>query len=503
MEIKELKNYLKNLPDLLDKDDAVKRRKKALKSFEYFVKTYFAHHIGGENIKETSEFRRFIYKNLERLALENRHLVFESYRGSAKTTLITRLFTLYSLIKRKKYAVIISSTLDIAKESLETIKTEIEENAKLKNDFALEVGYLWTSDEIIFRASRAIKKIKVFGAGKKIRGTNFLGNRPDLIVLDDVENDENIQSKAQRDKLFNWFFKAILKLNFIGSKDYNYIIVGTRLHHDGLLARLADIYSSFKFKLIKEFPPFFDEITKENYRNFNYCDMKIDDEKMDKKEIVKIFLENKESFYSEYQNEPLSRDGAIFTGYKTFDEEPIFEQVYIGIDPALGKSKGDYFAITILGRLQNKFYAKSFGYKIRPDAMLEKIINFYIKYINFTPIIAIETVQFQEFFKDTLKKEALQRGLFLRIRELKNSIAKEIRIDGLAPYIADGTILINSGSHLLAEELDTYPKSAHDDLLDSLEMAFRVANTSRVDYGALNKLMTKKRKFFDFFKRKI
>ena len=63
--------------------------------------------------------------------------------------------------------------------------------------------------------------------------------------------------------------------------DYNYIIVGTRLHHDGLLARLADIYSSFKFKLIKEFPPFFDEITKENYRNFNYCDMKIDDEKMD------------------------------------------------------------------------------------------------------------------------------------------------------------------------------------------------------------------------------
>lgn len=112
-------------------------------------------------------------------------------------------------------------------------------------------------------------------------------------------------------------------------------------------------------------------------------------------------------------------------------------------------------------------------------------------------------MQFQEFFKDTLKKEALQRGLFLRIRELKNSIAKEIRIDGLAPYIADGTILINSGSHLLAEELDTYPKSAHDDLLDSLEMAFRVANTSRVDYGALNKLMTKKRKFFDFFKRKI
>ena len=52
-------------------------------------------------------------------------------------------------------------------------------------------------------------KIKSFGAGKKIRGTNFLSIRPDLIICDDIENDENIESKTQRDELYKWFNKAL------------------------------------------------------------------------------------------------------------------------------------------------------------------------------------------------------------------------------------------------------------------------------------------------------
>ena len=54
---------------------------------------------------------------------------------------------------------------------------------------------------------------------------------------------------------------------------------------------------------------------------------------------------------------------------------PECETYYIGVDPALGKAKGDYFALTLLGRLENKFYATSQGYKIKPDEMIKKIIN--------------------------------------------------------------------------------------------------------------------------------
>lgn len=146
---------------------------------------------------------------------------------------------------------------------------------------------------------------------------------------------------------------------------------------------------------------------------------------------------------------------------------------------ALGKAKGDYFAIAELLRYEkNKFFLKGTGYKISPSKMIDTILRIYIKYLTLgvSVKIAIETIAFQEFFKDKLKEEALKKGIILSVCELKNKVAKELRIDSLAPYINDSTIIIDSNSHLLIEELLSYPKAAHDDLLDTSEMAFRVAS---------------------------
>ncbi|EAI0220242.1 hypothetical protein E0Z21_08885, partial [Campylobacter jejuni] len=78
--------------------------------------------------------------------------------------------------------------------------------------------------------------------------------------------------------------------------------------------------------------------------------------------------------------------------------------------------------------------------------------------------------------------------------ELKNKVAKELRIDSLAPYINDGTILIDNNSNLLIEEMLTYPKAAHDDLLDASEMAFRIAcSAANADYKAINRILSKRK----------
>ena len=62
-EVDEIRNLLKGLPLLNDKDK-IRRVNKAKKDFWYAVKTYFPHHI--DNIvKETSEFRKFVYTNIE------------------------------------------------------------------------------------------------------------------------------------------------------------------------------------------------------------------------------------------------------------------------------------------------------------------------------------------------------------------------------------------------------------------------------------------------------
>ena len=44
-------------------------------------------------------------------------------------------------------------------------------------------------------------KVEGIGSGKKIRGRRHRNWRPDLITLDDVENDENVNTPEQRRKL--------------------------------------------------------------------------------------------------------------------------------------------------------------------------------------------------------------------------------------------------------------------------------------------------------------
>lgn len=169
--LKDLKGFLKALPALNDKDKELRIRK-AKADFRFFVKTYLSHHISEP---ETSGFRNHIYDHLQELCLNNRKLLIEAYRGGAKTTLIARAFSLWKILRGdKRYLIIISSTLDLAKESIELLKTEIEENHNLIRDFNLSPFGSKTSEEITFCIDSTPCKIKSFGAGKKLRGTNFL-----------------------------------------------------------------------------------------------------------------------------------------------------------------------------------------------------------------------------------------------------------------------------------------------------------------------------------------
>ena len=505
--LKDLKSFLKALPRLNDKDKQ-NRILKAKDDFRYFVLTYLSHHLG-ENTKETSNFRKWVYKELPNLlarkenkaaahnkvlkpdkqhatpskqyATTHNRILVKAYRGAAKTTLISRLLTLWQILRGdKRYAILISSTLDLAKEGIDLLKIELEDNANLIHDFNIKPFNVWSSEEISFIVDKKPCKIKSFGAGKKIRGTNFLSIRPDLIICDDIENDENIESKTQRDKLYKWFNKAILKLPSRLNPNYNLIIVGTTLHYDSLLQRIAQRsdFIVYNFPLITTMPSNLDSLTKENLNSYKPTKYALDDTSLNIKEILSDYLEDKASFYSEFQNEPLDKDNAPLSNYTTYTNlPPHIDSCFIGIDPSLGKKRGDYFALSTLfyNKKESKIYASSKGYKIAPDKMIDKILTLFTKTRKLTEhiTIACEEVAFQEFFKNELKKKFLTHGIYTPIIGIKSNTNKEIRLDSLAPLLSDGDLLIYENDNLLKEELDTYPKGAHDDLIDSIDIARR------------------------------
>lgn len=534
--INDLKAFLKSLPKLNDKDRET-RVKRAKEDFRYFVQTYLGHHIGLEPTtkrKETSIFRNWVYDALPILSSNDskiNKIEIKAYRGAAKTTLVSRLFCFWKILRGdKRYAIIISSTLDLAKEGIDVLKTELEDNINLINDFDITKGQVWNNEEIVFglvvesdsettdglacRSKYALRhsehgeesspkhkeseeakkqknkktqlcKIKSFGAGKKIRGTNFLSVRPDLIICDDIENDENTESKSQRDKLYNWFNKAILKLPSRLNPHYTILVVGTTLHYDSLLQRIAkrNDFAVYNFPLVLEFPSNIESLTKENLESFKPKRYRLDDTAINLQDVLSDFLEDKASFYSEFQNEPLDKDNAPLSHYTTYSTLPkAIACCVIGIDPSLGKQRGDYFALSTLfySKEESRLYASSKGYKLSPDKMIEKILTLFMKTQKITPniTIACEEVAFQEFFKNELKKRFLQHGIFAPILGIKNTTNKEVRLDSLSTLLSEGDMLIHEKDLLLQEELDTYPKCPHDDLLDSLEIAKRVLQSS-------------------------
>ena len=176
-------------------------------------------------------------------------------RGEAKSTLVTQLFTLWCVItERKRYPIIGMDASEQAEVMLDAIKAELEVNPRLSNDFpeACGQGRVWRSN-VILTANGA--KIEATGSGKRIRGRRHGAYRPDLFIGDDLENDENVASPAQRQKLMNWITKAVLKLGEAGAK-FDVIIIGTILHYDSVLARLINnpMWTGRKFRALIKWP---------------------------------------------------------------------------------------------------------------------------------------------------------------------------------------------------------------------------------------------------------
>ena len=500
--IDELRLYLQGLPKLADKGRD-ERKRRAKEDFRYFVQTYLPHHVTPE---ETSAFRNSTYNSIKETVAKYSKILYLAYRGGAKTTVITRLFTLWEVIRGDAfYPAIFSATVDGVEDNIAFIKTEFEENINLVTDFDIvrTKRDIWQSAEFTLTIEGRKIKVEGYGAGQKVRGRNYYGRRPDLLILDDIENDENVESKTQRDKLEKWFKKAISKLPDRKRK-YTLIIVGTLLHYDAVLKRLSkrrDFHVE-SHPLVLKFPEHMDEWQElyempdrddaiaEYTSNRAFYDegLILDDPELNTFELMMEYFEDMESFFSEYQNEPMSAENAILGKYQTYEALPADLIYAMGLDPALGKNKGDYFGVAVVGKSPSmkRFYVVyARGFKLSPLAMLYKIIEIFKLYD--PKYVLAETVQFQEFYKDSLKAKAVEAGIYLPVIPIKTHSNKEIRLTALSPYLADETLLVNNNDKLLLEELNTFPLGAHDDIIDAIEMAFRHLLKSSFDWNAYKK----------------
>ncbi len=420
-------------------------------------------------------------------------------RGGAKTTIVSLALPLWvGCYQHKNYAIIISDSSDQANDFLRNVREEFEDNEKIIEDFGMLEGVVWTDSNIILANGVRMQSL---GAGKKVRGRKYRQHRPDLIIVDDEENDENIASPEQRKKNALWYFRAVAKA---GDKTTDIIFIGTVLHFDSLLSKVLKnpVYNSKKYRSVYAWSksPLWNDwtgiITKlenpnrlveaQNYfkeheaemmdgtlvlwpQNESYYDL-----------MVQFVSDGPAAFSSEKQNEPLSDDERRFLPewiryYE--DSELVGKSLIImgAVDPSLGKAGGDYSAIIIIGMDSHGiiYILLADIQKRHPDVIINDTISHYKTHRPQT--LGVEDNQFQEYFKDSLVKRLSESEadshLGMDVRGIHSHSDKILRIQSLQPDIKNGRVRFRRDQQMLIEQLVNFPSADHDDGPDALELA--------------------------------
>lgn len=475
------------------------RRTQAQDDFEYFVGTYFPHYVRSPH---KSELHHYLFARLPAIVASDKSETdaIAAPRGEAKSTLVSQLFVLWCIVTgRKRYAVIVMDSIDQAYPMLEAIKAELEFNPRLQMDFpeATGGGRVWQAGTIV-TANNA--KVQVAGSGKKLRGLRHGPYRPDLAVLDDIENDEQVRNPEQRDKLQSWLTKTVLPLGGAGAK-FDVVYIGTILHYDSVLNRtLANkMWRTAKFKALLKWPDRMDlwerweEVLRndgeeaadafyQEHRTAMEAGAQVSWAARPLLALMKIRArDGHDTFDSEYQNDPVAGDNAPFANAIAYWAELPPNLVTFGAcDPSLGKAGAsrDPSALIVggLDRATGVLYVLEAQIKKRlPDRIIEDVIALQRQYR--CALWVVETVQFQEFLYSELVKRSAAAGCPVPARGVKPAADKLLRIESLQPHVKNALIRLHPSQTTLIEQLRHFPKSDHDDGPDALHMLWMAATT--------------------------
>ena len=123
-------------------------------------------------------------------------------RGFAKSTIVSFGYTLHQICHKLRHFIILGSdTEDLASDLTGYLYLELLYNERLRCDFGELVRDNWPVDDFVTLND---VRLKARGRGQRLRGLKHKNWRPDLIILDNLENDQNVLSPELVRKLLRW-----------------------------------------------------------------------------------------------------------------------------------------------------------------------------------------------------------------------------------------------------------------------------------------------------------
>ncbi len=166
------------------------------KWFKYYFKNYY-----------TSEPARFHIRSTKRIMSNPEWYEVRAWsRELSKSGRTMMEVTKLALTGKKKNVVLTSNSKDNAERLLRPYKVIFEKNNRIINDYGVQQKHgNWSDSEFITRKGVAFRAI---GKGQSPRGTRNESVRPDVLLIDDFDTDEDCRNPDTVDKYWDWLEKA-------------------------------------------------------------------------------------------------------------------------------------------------------------------------------------------------------------------------------------------------------------------------------------------------------
>ncbi|WP_105198996.1 hypothetical protein [Pseudoalteromonas sp. T1lg10] len=517
------------------------RRKRVLGGdFEFFVYTYFPHHMWLLEGQKPSEFQQYFMDWFPKaLNLKNGWKDwFVAPRGEAKSTLAVKLGPVYvavlALLQDAEvraetglskpdifidFVILFGAETKLPTKTLEVVKTELLNNNNLALDFpeVCQASPVWKIGEFI--TAQGVR-FESRGADQSVRGTFHGASRPKLLLSDDIITDSEAKSATMRDARWRFLEAAV---QYLGPPDgtVKFLGVNTVLNNDDPISRAeqAPGHMVHRFKAIKQMPERMDmweecrelmlhkdkeyqkkaaakgeAVSTEDKPSFKFW---IKNKKQMSKgaqtswpsvrtlyDLMAMWAANKREFNREMQGIAKSDEEAIFYQFDFWVDRLSDWIAYGACDPSMGKTeKADPSAILVgfysrdLGKLHVEYESR----KVRgASRLLNDIIRAQREYN--CKVWGFENNNAFDFMRSEFIKRGLEQGIALPLRGVTASLSQEERIGALEPYVTNqpAQIAFHSNCRLLLDELENWPEKQtahHYDLSCTLAILWMLAST--------------------------
>lgn len=445
---------------------------RAQNDYSYFCQRYFPHYCKCYNGKFQNDAAAYVKNH------PNMKGAFIWPRGHAKSThfdIMIPCWLKFQPTPMIHVMVIVGKSEDSANTLLSDLQAELQFNQYLIRDFGEQYNQgSWEEGEFVTKDGTAFF---ARGRGQSPRGLRYREQRPDYIVIDDLDDDELCRSEARVHLLTDWVKEALF--GALDGGRGRFIMVGNLISKTSVLNNIANtdtVHVSRINAIDKDGNPVWAA-------------------KWTKEEVEEqIKFMGYRAFQKEMMNNPIT-EGAIFKNdwikYKPMEKLSNYESLVLYIDPSFkGTTKNDYKAAKLWGRpksgLKNSSHRELHHIKafVRQCSVAEMVRWVYDLHESFPENVVCNYYMEANFMQDTIldefEREGALRGYWLPIMpDKRKKPDKAARIEAVSPLWERGYVYYNEAEkndpdmRTGIEQTLSFEKGsrAHDDAPDADEGA--------------------------------